>query len=168
MEHVFIWEANVRTNVAWCEKGIQMMDRTIREELRKTASDNRMVTSDNHSENRLYKKFLLPMLVTATLLSAQSATAANFIEVVKTQANDSGFLQAFLLIFVSEIGDKTFFIAGLLAAKYGRLISFTGSIGALAVMTIISTVLGQLFHAVPASLTQGVKSSYRGVDFIVL
>jgi len=44
----------------------------------------------------------------------------------------------------------------LLAAKYGRLISFTGSIGALAVMTIISTVLGQIFHAIPPSLTQGV------------
>jgi Uncharacterized protein family UPF0016 len=45
------------------------------------------------------------------------------------KAQTSGFLQSFLLIFVSEIGDKTFFIAGLLAAKYNRLISFTGSIG---------------------------------------
>jgi putative Ca2+/H+ antiporter (TMEM165/GDT1 family) len=70
--------------------------------------------------------------------------------------NDGGFLQSFLLIFISEIGDKTFFIAGLLAAKYGRLISFTGSIGALAVMTVLSTVLGQIFHAIPPSLTQGV------------
>jgi len=78
------------------------------------------------------------------------------LDTMKTQASDSGFLQAFLLIFISEIGDKTFFIAGLLAAKYGRFISFTGSIGALAVMTIISTVLGQIFHAIPESLTQGV------------
>lgn len=31
----------------------------------------------------------------------------------------SGFLAAFSLIFLSEIGDKTFFIAGLLAAKVG-------------------------------------------------
>jgi putative Ca2+/H+ antiporter (TMEM165/GDT1 family) len=30
---------------------------------------------------------------------------------------------------VSEIGDKTFFIAGLLAAKYSRFIAFTGSVG---------------------------------------
>lgn len=81
--------------------------------------------------------------------------AADF-ETIKMQASDSGFLQAFLLIFISEIGDKTFFIAGLLAAKYGRFISFTGSIGALAVMTIISTVLGQIFHAIPESLTQGI------------
>jgi putative Ca2+/H+ antiporter (TMEM165/GDT1 family) len=57
---------------------------------------------------------------------------------------------------VSEIGDKTFFIAGLLAAKYSRFISFVGSMGALAVMTIISTAIGQLFHAVPPGLTKGV------------
>lgn len=39
--------------------------------------------------------------------------------------------------------------------KSGRLLSFLGSIGALAVMTIISVVIGQLFHAVPAEITQG-------------
>jgi putative Ca2+/H+ antiporter (TMEM165/GDT1 family) len=53
-------------------------------------------------------------------------------------------LQAFSLVFVSEIGDKTFFIAGLLAMKTSRLISFTGSMAALTVMTIISVVIGQV------------------------
>lgn len=85
----------------------------------------------------------------------QQAFAATLSEIVSSKVASSGFLQAFLLIFVSEIGDKTFFIAGLLAAKYSRLISFTGSIGALAVMTILCTILGQIFHAVPSSLTQG-------------
>jgi putative Ca2+/H+ antiporter (TMEM165/GDT1 family) len=33
--------------------------------------------------------------------------------------------QAFSLVFVSEIGDKTFFIAGLLAMKTSRLISLS-------------------------------------------
>ena len=103
----------------------------------------------------------VPLLVFgATALVAKSPALAGIdIESAKDViglSNDGGFLQSFLLIFISEIGDKTFFIAGLLAAKYGRLISFTGSIGALAVMTVISTVLGQLFHAVPPSLTQGV------------
>jgi putative Ca2+/H+ antiporter (TMEM165/GDT1 family) len=40
------------------------------------------------------------------------------------QGSGNGFLEALLLVLVSEIGDKTFFIAGILAAKYGRLISF--------------------------------------------
>jgi len=68
---------------------------------------------------------------------------------------ETGFYQAFSLVFVSEIGDKTFFIAGLLAMKAGRLVSLIGSIGALAVMTVISVIIGQLFHAVPPGLSQG-------------
>lgn len=69
---------------------------------------------------------------------------------------ETGFYQAFSLVFLSEIGDKTFFIAGLLAMKTSRLISFIGSMGALAVMTVISVVIGQVFHAVPAGLANGI------------
>jgi len=67
----------------------------------------------------------------------------------------SGFFQTFSLVFISEIGDKTFFIAGLLAAKTSRFISFVGSIGALAVMSILSVVIGQIFHKVPSGFTNG-------------
>jgi putative Ca2+/H+ antiporter (TMEM165/GDT1 family) len=96
-------------------------------------------------------------MLAAICLFQQSAFAAPAVlDKLQQSANDGGFVQAFLLIFISEIGDKTFFIAALLAAKYGRFISFAGSVGALAVMTVISTVLGQIFHAVPASITQGI------------
>lgn len=61
----------------------------------------------------------------------------------------TGFYQAFSLVFVSEIGDKTFFIAGLLAMKTSRLLSFLGSMAALGAMTIVSVIIGQVFHAVP-------------------
>lgn len=67
----------------------------------------------------------------------------------------SGFFQAFSLVFVSEIGDKTFFIAALLAAKTSRLISFVGSVGALAVMTVLAVLLGLAFHSVPSVFTSG-------------
>lgn len=56
--------------------------------------------------------------------------------------------QAFLLIFFSELGDKTFFIAALLAARNSAAIVFTGTFGALAAMTIVSVVLGRTFHYV--------------------
>jgi putative Ca2+/H+ antiporter (TMEM165/GDT1 family) len=69
---------------------------------------------------------------------------------------ETGFYQAFTLVFLSEIGDKTFFIAGLLAMKTSRLISFVGSMGALAVMTVISVIIGQVFHAVPAGIADGI------------
>jgi len=93
------------------------------------------------------------ILLGATLLPSLGLTSS--LSALSDKYADTGFYQAFSLVFVSEIGDKTFFIAGLLAAQSGRLLSFLGSISALAVMTIISVVLGQLFHNVPAGLTQG-------------
>lgn len=49
-------------------------------------------------------------------------------------------MSGFLLIFFSELGDKTFFIAVLLALKYPtkHKLVFAGAFGALAVMTVIS------------------------------
>ena len=52
------------------------------------------------------------------------------------------FLQSFGAIIVSEIGDKTFFIAALLAMKSSPSVVFAGAIGALAFMTVLSVVLG--------------------------
>ncbi|KAF9606733.1 hypothetical protein IFM89_028109 [Coptis chinensis] len=62
----------------------------------------------------------------------------------------SGFTAAFTLIFVSEIGDKTFFIAALLAMQYEKGLVLLGSMGALSLMTVLSVVIGRIFHSVPA------------------
>lgn len=62
----------------------------------------------------------------------------------------SGFTAAFSLIFVSEIGDKTFFIAALLAMQYKRVLVLLGSMGALSLMTVLSVIIGRIFHSVPA------------------
>ncbi|XP_010261443.1 PREDICTED: GDT1-like protein 1, chloroplastic isoform X2 [Nelumbo nucifera] len=64
----------------------------------------------------------------------------------------TGFTSAFLLIFFSELGDKTFFIAALLAARSSGAIVFIGTYGALVAMTIISVVLGRTFHYVDGIL----------------
>ncbi|XP_073220423.1 uncharacterized protein [Cicer arietinum] len=60
----------------------------------------------------------------------------------------TGFASAFLLIFFSELGDKTFFIAALLAARNSAGVVFLGTFGALAAMTVISVGLGRTFHYV--------------------
>ncbi|GAU29460.1 hypothetical protein TSUD_227250 [Trifolium subterraneum] len=60
----------------------------------------------------------------------------------------TGFASAFLLIFFSELGDKTFFIAALLAARNSAGVVFIGTFGALAAMTVISVALGRTFHYV--------------------
>ncbi|OAY67425.1 GDT1-like protein 2, chloroplastic [Ananas comosus] len=62
----------------------------------------------------------------------------------------SGFTAAFTLISVSEIGDKTFFIAALLAMQYKRALVLLGSMGALSLMTILSVIIGRIFQSVPA------------------
>ena len=46
------------------------------------------------------------------------------------------------VILVSEIGDKTFFIAAILAMTNNKLTVFLAAISALAVMTIMSALLG--------------------------
>jgi putative Ca2+/H+ antiporter (TMEM165/GDT1 family) len=61
----------------------------------------------------------------------------------------TGFTAALLLITVSELGDKTFFIAAILAMRHSRRLVLIGAIAALAAMTIISVVAGQAISFLP-------------------
>ncbi|KAH9536891.1 hypothetical protein CY35_16G023100 [Sphagnum magellanicum] len=53
-----------------------------------------------------------------------------------------GFFKSIAMIVVSEIGDKTFFVAALLAMRHSRVTVFSGALGALAVMTVFSAFFG--------------------------
>ena len=68
-------------------------------------------------------------------------------------AEAQGFMHAlgatFGVILATEIGDKTFFIAAVLVMRHSRLVVWSGAVGALAVMTILSAVVG---HAAPLLL----------------
>jgi len=59
---------------------------------------------------------------------------------------NSGVLAAFTssitVILVSEIGDKTFFIAAILAMRNNKLVVFIAALAALYLMTILSALLG--------------------------
>lgn len=59
-----------------------------------------------------------------------------------------GFVSGLALIFFSEIGDKTFFIAVLLALRAKRSLVFAGTFGALSIMSVISVLLGRVLHSV--------------------
>ncbi len=61
----------------------------------------------------------------------------------------SAFSAGLLLIGVSELGDKTFFIAAILAMRHSRRLIFTGVLAALATMTVISVLLGQATSLLP-------------------
>eukprot|EP01139_Manchomonas_bermudensis_P020483 Amastigsp_a678886_127.p1 type:complete len:289 gc:universal Amastigsp_a678886_127:893-27(-) len=97
---------------------------------------------------------LLCLLVTLAVVSAEEAKSSKFTAtgstgVAKTTALpelNAGFLQAttqsFAMIIVSELGDKTFFIAAIMAMQYPRFTIFLAAIGALALMTVLSVAMG--------------------------
>lgn len=59
---------------------------------------------------------------------------------------ESGFSEGFALsltmIIVSELGDKTFFIAAIMAMQHPYLVVYGGAVGALALMTVLSALMG--------------------------
>ncbi|MBD2505805.1 MULTISPECIES: TMEM165/GDT1 family protein [unclassified Nostoc] len=61
----------------------------------------------------------------------------------------TAFTAGLLLITVSELGDKTFFIAVILAMHHPRRLVFIGVTAALAAMTILSVLFGQAVSLLP-------------------
>jgi Ca2+/H+ antiporter, TMEM165/GDT1 family len=54
----------------------------------------------------------------------------------------SSTVNGLLVILVTELGDKTFFIAAILAMRHGRLVVYTGAMLALGLMHIMSSIMG--------------------------
>lgn len=72
------------------------------------------------------------------------------------QSWTEGFLASWSMILVSEIGDKTFFIACLMAMRHPRLIVYVGAVAALAAMTVLSSLMGVIFPSIlSVRVTQG-------------
>eukprot|EP01055_Gregarina_sp_Pseudo9_P000726 Gregarina_sp_Pseudo_9__725@NODE_1463_length_1577_cov_44_486996_g1359_i0_p1_GENE_NODE_1463_length_1577_cov_44_486996_g1359_i0NODE_1463_length_1577_cov_44_486996_g1359_i0_p1_ORF_typecomplete_len290_score62_67UPF0016/PF01169_19/3_9e18UPF0016/PF01169_19/9_2e28Mntp/PF02659_15/8_1e09TerC/PF03741_16/0_66TerC/PF03741_16/6_3_NODE_1463_length_1577_cov_44_486996_g1359_i06211490 len=59
----------------------------------------------------------------------------------------SALVTSYTLIIVTELGDKTFFIAALLAMKRGMCVTFSGAAAALVVMTLIAAFVGRALPA---------------------
>lgn len=67
------------------------------------------------------------------------------------------------MILFSEVGDKTFLVAALMAMRHSRLLVFSSAFCALIVMTVLSAFLG---HAVPALLPSWFTKFMAGVLFL--
>lgn len=66
----------------------------------------------------------------------------------------TAFIASFLLIAVSELGDKSFFIAAILAMRHSRRLVFAGAVSALAAMTVLSVLVGQVAALLPRTYIQ--------------
>ena len=75
----------------------------------------------------------------------------------------TAFTTSLLLITVSELGDKTFFIAAILAMRHRRRWVFVGAIAALALMTILSALIGQAAGLLPQPIIQWAEVSLFGL-----
>ncbi|KAF2473296.1 UPF0016-domain-containing protein [Lindgomyces ingoldianus] len=74
------------------------------------------------------------------------------------------FILSLTMIIFSEIGDKTFLVAALMAMRHSRLVVFTAAFSALITMTVLSAVLG---HAVPTLLPKRFTSFAAAGLFLV-
>ncbi|MGL5034745.1 MAG: TMEM165/GDT1 family protein [Microcystaceae cyanobacterium] len=61
----------------------------------------------------------------------------------------TAFTAGLLLITISELGDKTFFIGMILAMRYPRRWVFLGVVTALAAMTLLSVAMGRVLAFLP-------------------
>lgn len=116
----------------------------------------------------MWRKFLLLSLSALALVVAQEVVDSESSEESKNDISEElklkigevpelgfnhGFLSSLSVILVSEIGDKTFFIAAIMAMKYSRMTIFTGAILALATMTVMSVLMGALTTIIPRYIT---------------
>ncbi|KAK0312253.1 GCR1-dependent translation factor 1 [Friedmanniomyces endolithicus] len=74
------------------------------------------------------------------------------------------FVLSLTMILFSEIGDKTFLIAALMAMRHPRLLVFSAAFSALIAMTVLSAVLG---HAVPSLLPKRFTTFAAAALFLV-
>lgn len=72
--------------------------------------------------------------------------------------------QSFSMIIVSEIGDKTFLIAAILAMRHPRMVVFVGAFGSLVVMSMLSAALG---HILPTLIPKRWTQTLAGILFLV-
>ncbi|XP_012784058.2 transmembrane protein 165 [Ochotona princeps] len=74
-----------------------------------------------------------------------------------------GFIHAFVaaisVIIVSELGDKTFFIAAIMAMRYNRLTVMAGAMLALGLMTCLSVLFGYATTVIPRVYTYYVSTA---------
>jgi len=74
---------------------------------------------------------------------------------VQPEGSVQALLQSFAMIIVSEIGDKTFLIAAILAMRHPRVVVFAGAFASLLVMSILSAAMGHILPTlIPKKWTQ--------------
>ena len=88
----------------------------------------------------------LPAAPSAPSAAGAAHAASHNVDDPEVELEGAAFLQgvshSLVMIIVTELGDKTFFIAAILAMRQSRAVVFGGAIAALALMTVLSAMIG--------------------------
>lgn len=90
-----------------------------------------------------------PLAVDSSVTSKRKPSSSSSLETTQEGGVISplhSLILSLTMIVFSEIGDKTFLVAALMAMRHPRLVVFSAAFSALITMTVLSAVLG---HAVP-------------------
>lgn len=75
----------------------------------------------------------------------------------------TALFRSFATIIFSEVGDKTFLIAAILAMRHPRLLVFAGAFGSLLLMSLLSAAMG---HILPSLIPKAWTQFAAGVLFL--
>jgi len=104
-------------------------------------------------QSAMQRRTLAVALVLLPIALADDAVVA----AAAASSGVTGFGEAFMasigVIFGTELGDKTFFIAAIMSMRHPRFTVWFGAVGALAAMTVLSTIVG---HVAPMLLPPAV------------
>lgn len=93
----------------------------------------------------------------AEMMGHHEALGANQEQSVWFQLNELKFIHAwvasFSVIIVSELGDKTFFIAAIMAMRHPRFTVFLAAMSAIFIMNTLAVILGMATTVIPRFIT---------------
>lgn len=91
--------------------------------------------------------------------TAPTSSESNMPQIPQTDKFWTSFFTALAMIIFSEMGDKTFLIATIMAMRHPRLLVFAASQLALSIMTVISAAFGLILpNLIPREWTQYVAA----------
>ncbi|ODM18511.1 hypothetical protein SI65_06382 [Aspergillus cristatus] len=103
---------------------------------------------------------------THTYTGTKGTSSTSKLELDEQPAADPlhSLIFSFTMIIVSEIGDKTFLVAALMAMRHPRLLVFSAAFSALIGMTVLSAILG---HGIPTLIPKTFTKFMAALLFFV-
>ena len=118
---------------------------------------------DNHPTPKHAKQPLDPYKNGGKLGHESSSSSSNQDQELPDTSYNA-FIMSISMIIVSEIGDKTFLIAALMAMRNSRIVVFSAAFSSLVVMTVLSGIVG---HALPTLISQRLTQFLASALFII-